>query len=91
MDCWGQCKYCGKYGHKSDFCRNKPSEQAGGVSTTTATEIANTAQVKNGKKKKKNKNKLGKAAAEKPEETQQKTADKKEEVPALTESEESDE
>ena len=87
MDCWGQCKYCGKYGHKSDFCRNKPSEQAGGVSTTTATEIANTAQVKNGKKK----NKLGKAAAEKPEETQQKTADKKEEVPALTESEESDE
>ena len=36
-------------------------------------------------------NKLGKAAAEKPEETQQKTADKKEEVPALTESEESDE
>ena len=90
MDCWGQCKYCGKYGHKSDFCRNKPAEQAGGgVSTTTATEIANTAQVKNGKKK--NKNKLGKAAAEKPEETQQKTADKKEEVPALTESEESDE
>ena len=24
-ECWGKCKYCGKYGHKSNLCRHKPN------------------------------------------------------------------
>ena len=23
-ECWGKCQHCGKYGHKSHLCRNKP-------------------------------------------------------------------
>ena len=26
QDCWGKCKFCGRYGHKSNLCRNKPQE-----------------------------------------------------------------
>ena len=26
QDCWGKCKFCSRYGHKSNLCRNKPQE-----------------------------------------------------------------
>ena len=28
QDCWGKCKFCGRYGHKSHLCRNKPQEDS---------------------------------------------------------------
>merc|ERR1711984_30475 len=27
-ECWGKCKFCGKYGHKSHLCRHKPQEDS---------------------------------------------------------------
>merc|ERR1712105_374808 len=29
-ECWGKCKLCGKYGHKSHLCRNKPPQELDG-------------------------------------------------------------
>ena len=26
-ECWGKCKFCGKYGHKSHLCRHKPPQE----------------------------------------------------------------
>merc|ERR1712105_168026 len=26
-ECWGKCKCCGKYGHKSHLCRHKPPQE----------------------------------------------------------------
>ena len=27
-ECWGKCKFCGKYGHQSHLCRHKPQEDS---------------------------------------------------------------
>ena len=69
-DCWGPSTFCGKLGHKSEYCRTNPQNEGSSGSAQT-TGMANTAkEVKEKKKKKKKYKKLGKAAAEKPEETQ---------------------
>ena len=28
QDCWGKCKFCGRYRHTSNLCRNKPQEDS---------------------------------------------------------------
>ena len=54
-DCWGKCQYCSRYGHKSQLCRNKK--------TNEEIEIAKRAKEnkKKDKKKKKKKEEANKA------------------------------
>ena len=69
-DCWGACTFCGKKGHKSEYCRDDP-KNAGSSGSVPPTGMANTATVVKKKKEKKKKNKkLGKTAAEQQEEAQ---------------------
>jgi hypothetical protein len=51
-DCWGKCKHCQKFGHKTELCRNNPNNLNGNKG------LANTAAVakkKKGGRRRKNK------------------------------------
>merc|ERR1712236_6814 len=50
VDCWGRCAWCGRYGHKTDLCRDKVTE--------TQKQTTKKAQDKKNKKKEKGKKKV---------------------------------
>ena len=40
-ECWGKCKFCGRYGHRSELCRTKiRSDQAEALKKAAAATVA---------------------------------------------------
>ena len=68
VDCWGKCNFCGRFGHKTEICRNNPKNQTETEGSSNRT-LTNTAKVAKKKKKKKFKKETGKTALEKTVET----------------------
>ena len=55
-ECWGKCKHCGRYGHRSELCRTKiKSDQAEALKKAAAADARKKAK---GKKKNKNAKKV---------------------------------
>ena len=55
-ECWGKCKHCGRYGHRSEMCRTTiKSDQAEALKKAAAADARKKAK---GKKKKKNAKKV---------------------------------
>ena len=77
VDCWGKYTFCGRFGHKSDICRNNPKNQTETEGSSNRT-LTNTAKVAKKKKKKKFKKETGKTALEKTVETKVSTEEESE-------------
>merc|ERR1711867_157612 len=78
QDCWGKCAWCGKFGHKTDLCRNKVTDPQ---KPTTKK-----AQDKKNKKKEKGKKKV-KTHAKKIQQYQQRIEDLRNELPESSDDE----
>merc|ERR1712030_69308 len=50
-ECWGRCKHCGRYGHKSQLCHSKPEPEP--VKKTDGKKSKGNPKKKKKKKKKK--------------------------------------
>ena len=59
-ECWGKCKFCSKYGHKSHLCRHKPPQE----NSEPAKKASDGGKVKTKGKKKKGKKEKAKKVAE---------------------------
>merc|ERR1712215_611434 len=77
-DCWGKCAWCGRYGHKTDLCRDKVTE--------TQKQTTKKAQDKKNKKKEKGKKKV-KTQAKKIQQYQQRIEDLRNELPESSDDE----
>merc|ERR1711895_362698 len=78
QDCWGKCAWCGRYGHKTDLCRDKV--------TDPQKQTTKKAQDKKNRKKEKGKKKV-KTHAKKIQQYQQRIEDLRNELPESSDDE----